>query len=380
VPSQRIEPAGASHAGAVTRPHPALLALARTGDLPSVADEREVVASAWEHRMSGLVADAVARRPLHDPAATLLLGERVDRQRSWHGRLWETLDVAVQRLAPLGIEPATIKGVTAEARWYAARGQRPCRDVDLLLGPGDVSRAADAIRALQPGHPFASLDPSWVTSGKLQAATLDIEGVTVDLHFDALKVGVPCRQADLVWSRTAALDLESGATARVLDPELSLVVFLLHLNKDRFRYLLGLIDVRNLLERESVDWDFVATFLADEGLTLPATRSLEVVCDTLSLRRCPLPPVRSAKSLVWSIVWRPSIHLRGEEGRRRFRKRQELIPFLGHGRARDGLTNMRRVLFPPRRLYEIANPDERGSYVRRVLLTRPVRYAKRTRS
>jgi hypothetical protein len=103
------------------------------------------------------------------------------------------------------------------------------------------------------------------------------------------------------------------------------------------------------------------------------------VCDTLALGPCPLPSTPSGKNLLWSIVWRPGIRLRGEEGRRRFRKRQELIPFLGRGRAREGLTNLRRVLFPARRLYEIANPGEPGGYLRRVLLTRPLRYVKRAR-
>ena len=76
-------------------------------------------------------------------------------------------------------------------------------------------------------------------------------------------------------------------------------------------------------------------------------------------------------------MWRPGIRLRGEEGRRRYRKRQELIPFLATGRAREAVVNLRRVLVPPRPLYEIANPGERGGYLPRLVITRPLRYLRR---
>ena len=329
--------------------------------------------------MTGLLWTATSNAPIADAVAFEQLKAHAERAEHWNGRLWETLGVAVGRLADLGVEVAAIKGVTSEARWYRRLGERPCRDIDLLLGPNDLGRAAEVIRALQPGHPMASMAQPWITRGALQAATLSIDDVTVDVHFDPLKLGIPCRQAELVWSRTHAADLPGGGTVRLLDPEVSLILFLLHLNKDRFRYLLGLVDVQRVLAEEEIDRDFVAQFLAVEGLSRPAALSLKVVSETLGCEVPSLPRARGIRTRVWAMTWRPSIQLRGEEGRVRYRKRQELIPLLGRGRVREGLANGWRVLVPPRALYEIANPGESGGYLRRLVVTRPVRYVRRLR-
>ena len=72
------------------------------------------------------------------------------------------------------------------------------------------------------------------------AATIELEDrLRVDLHFDPLKVGVPCRQLGRLYERATRAVLPGGGTVRTLDPELALVLFLLHLTKDRFRYVLG---------------------------------------------------------------------------------------------------------------------------------------------
>jgi hypothetical protein len=329
--------------------------------------------------MTGLLWTATEKTPIADVDAMQQLKAHVERAEHWNRRLWETLAIAAGRVAELGIEVVAIKGVMAEARWYRRVGERPCRDIDLLLAPKDLGRADEVIRVLQPDHPLTSIAPTWVNAGALQAATLAIEDVTVDVHFDPLKLGIPCRQAELVWSRTQREDLPGGGTVRLLDPETALILFLLHLNKDRYRYLLGFVDVQRVLAQEAIDWDFVAGFLAAEGLSTPVALSLEVVRDTLGLAVPALPHGRGVRARVWAVTWRPSIQLRGEEGRRRFRKRQELIPLLATGRVREGLVNARRVLFPPRDLYEIANPGEQGGYLRRLMITRPARYLRRLR-
>jgi hypothetical protein len=363
----------------MTRPHPALIALAATGELPAVDDERALVHSAWQHRMTGLLLTALADRPPADADARRQLVEHVQRSREQHERLWQTLQRAVKRLAELDIEVATLKGVTAEARWYDSVGERPCRDVDLLLGPLDVHRTTEVIRAIEPSHPLATVAQPWIDRGTMQAATLTVDGVPVDIHVDPLKLGVRLRQRELVWDRTGQVPLPDGGSVRVLDPELSLILFLLHLNKDRFRYLLGFVDVRRVIERETIDWGFVARFLAAEGLTVPAAQSLAVVAETLRLDVPALPRSPGLRSRIWDVVWRPSIRLRAEEGRRRYRKRQELLPFLCAGRSREGLVNAWRVLLPPRELYEIANPTERGGYLARLVITRSRRHLRRVR-
>lgn len=364
----------------MSRPHPALLDLAVERPLRPVDDLDELVRSAREHRMHGLLWTHIDQ--LVDPsvAAVSVLEAHDATTREWHGRLWQTLDDAVARLRDLGIEVMTLKGVVAESCWYDRIGERPCRDVDLLLAPRDLRRAGEVIDALEPGHPLGAVAVEWISRGILDAATVTVDGVRIDLHFDPLKVGLRCRQAEAVWERARRADLPGGTTVCTLDPELSLILFLLHQTKDRFRYVLGFVDVLRVIDQEDLDWDFVVRFARGEGLLEPVTLALDAVGATLEHPVPKLSQRRGLASKVWNVAWRPSIRLRGSEGRRRYKKRQELLPLLARGRTREGLVHGWGVLFPPRALYEAANPGERGGYAWRLAVKRPLRYIRRSRS
>jgi hypothetical protein len=173
--------------------------------------------------------------------------------------------------------------------------------------------------------------------------------------------------------------LPGGGTVRVLDPETSLILFLVHLNKDRFRYLLGFVDVRRVLERESIDWGFVERFLRGEGLLDPACLTLSVVGATLDMQVPVLTTPHGVRRRVWELAWRPSIRLRGYEGRARYRKRQELLPVLARGRLREGLAHWRHVLLPPRALTDAARPGARAPYAWRLGGGRLLNYLARRR-
>ena len=348
----------------MARPHPALVALAagrHPGPLPGSA---ALVTSAIDHGMQGLLWTHVA--DLGDGAGwrrTLAGADVAIRQR--HDRLWDTLATVRDRLAAVDVELATVKGVTAEARWYGRPGERPSTDLDVVVPPAAATRADEVLDVLQPGHALRSHAVELATSSVMQSVNTIVDGVAVDLHFDILKYGLPPRQRDLAWERTVLFPLGDGSTVRVLDPELALVHFLVHLNMDSFSWLLGLADVARVL-RGPVDWGFVERFVRNEGLEVVVYRSLTTVSAELSLPLPPLPRIRGPRVWLWDAAWPPPATLLGSAGTHRSR-RQDLLPFLVRGRlAAAGRWGL-HVLLPPRAAVAARYGGERGPYLVRLL-------------
>ena len=279
-------------------------------------------------------------------------------------RLWEVLESCVACLAEAGIEVATLKGVTAESRWYERRGERPCADVDLWLSPHQLDRAGDALRLLQPDHPWVPFFGAFAVSGRVQTVTLKRDGIEVDLHLDLFKTGLETRQPAQIWSATMSFDLPGGTVVRVLDPHTALVNLLIHLNKDRFQRLLGYADVARLISRYPVDWREIFRRAAGEGLETVVACSMEAVVADLGLEWPPdLPRPFGWQAAAWRVIWRPAIRLRGTEGRVRFRARQQLIPFLTTGGTSAAAKSVLREAFPPAQTVDIRYKDLRGPYL-----------------
>lgn len=316
--------------------------------------------------MSGLLWTGVARNLTHDASLAIGLAFDATRVQTWNERLWRTLSSVAATLHERGVEIATIKGVTSEGRWYDRLGERPCIDVDLLVGPDDLGRLDAILDVLGPGHPLRHDAPGLAVKGLLQSVELDVDGVTVDLHFDVFKLGIPCRQSPLVWERTVTYPLPDGGTVRVLDPETALVLSLLHLTKNRFRFLLGFVDVARIVEREDLDWAYLEQFLAAEGLETPCLLALEAVAATIGLAVPPRHLPGTWRRALWQVLWRPSVRLRGAAGVVRYRHRQQLLAFTGRGRDVDGARLLARSLFPAPSLIAYRQPGPSRPYVWRI--------------
>jgi hypothetical protein len=350
----------------VTRPHPALIELAAGRPLPSLAEDEvdRLLASAAEHRMTGLLFTRAEAGELNLPRRHLLALVRADlRQQAHHRRLWSALERLQRRFDALGVMTATFKGVSAETRWYDRLGERPCADLDLLLDPRMSHRIDEVVRDLQPGYLLAGDLHRLMPSGLLPSIDLDVDGIEVDLHTDLLKVEIPVRQATVIWDRTVTVEGPDGIRVRSLDPEISLVHLLLHLNRDRFARLLGYADVARLLAREEIDWAFVEDFLRGEGLLAPAHGALDAVADALGLERPPLPVSRGPRAALWRALWPEEERLQGRVGLAVEGHRQFWIPWLASGRQGEALWWwVRRRLLPPRALIRLYYPDTAGPY------------------
>lgn len=356
------------------RPHPLLLDLAAER-VPRPHDRGQLVgilSSSIEHRMSGLLRSSAADRTVNLPAEERRLLEARDlAQRAHHERLWNALVAIQRRLERRGILTAAAKGVAAEARWYARTGERPCRDLDLLLEPGSVSRVDEVIDELQPDHPFRSEVVRLVRTGTLQSVDLNFEGIGIDLHADLLKVEVPTRGREGIWERTLSIATPAGTLVRVLDAEISLILFAIHLNKDRFARLLGYADIVRLLAREPIDWSFVDDFLWREGLRIPVYSSLHAVSSDLGTAPPDVPRPGGWRATAWRALWPPRSRLRGALGSTTGFHRQLWIPWIAEGRTREALRwwMLRRVV-PSADLLRLYEPDVDGRYPWRWLVVR----------
>lgn len=349
---------------------PLLLDLA-AGRRPSEAVvDRHIVKLANEHRLTGLLW-TWARD--HEADVDLKRGLAQDDLfvQAHLARVWKVLEESVARLATAGIEVTTIKGVTSEDRWYGRRGERPCSDVDLLLSPDQLGRATEAVMLLEPDHLWATQVTPLATRGRIQTVTTHVDGLEVDLHFDLFKLGIPTRQSRDVWNQTRPYALPGGGSVRVLDDTTALVHFLVHLNKDRFQRLLGYADVARIVASGRVDWELANRLTHGEGITTSTYRSLEVVLDELTLS-WPAGIERPAgpRALIWNVVWRPGVRLRGTEGRIRFRRRQDWIALLARGRTLESLRWWLREMWPPASVVDAQYADVRGPYLWKLMMGR----------
>jgi hypothetical protein len=317
---------------------------------------------AADHRMTGLLC-TWGRERLNDRELKTLLVMHDLGVRAHLDRVWTVLESVVSALEAASIEVATIKGVTTEARWYQRQGERPCSDVDLLLSPRQLDRAAETVSVLQPNHPWIPQLDRLVTSRRIQAVTLRVDNVDVDLHFDLLKLGIPTRGAHLLWDRTVSYRLPGGATVRVLDDTAALFHLLVHLNKDRFQRLLGYADIQRVIAGGGVDWELLLRDARREGIEVAVFRTLEVVLDELGI---PWPSgvirPRGVRAFLWGLLWHRGVRLRGFEGRLRYRMRQNWIAFLARGRGIEATRWWLREIWPPAVSVDLRYAEIRGPY------------------
>ncbi len=284
-----------------------------------------------------------------------------------HAKLWRTLDEVVGTLGAAGIGTVTFKGVTDEARWFHRTGERPCADVDVVID--DIDRFDDAIAALMPTHQLIGQATRIARRGQARAIDLPIGDVTVDLHVDPVKVGPGWVNPKTWWSHTEPYSTPSGDIVRVFDREATTALRLLHLGRDRFRTLLGLVEVQRLADA-GVDWSIVRTLADMEGVGAPVGVAAEVVAEELRVEPF-LTPSNDWRTRWWRKLWKPEMRLLGELARVRYvRRSQWLLPLSMPGRVFETLAWMGRTAVPPAALFDLKHPGHDGPYAWRLIAAR----------
>lgn len=348
-----------------------LIDLAASRDPGAFGLTPEFLELAFEHRMGGLLWSYVkGSMPCDD--LTRRLAAHDLRTQAHLVRVRSLLGRCVRQLRREGIEVASIKGPITESRWYHRAGERPCSDVDLWLSPHQLDRAGDALELLQPDHPWVPFFGDLARTGAVQAVTLRVDGIEVDLHLDLLKTGLPTVGHEEIWARTEEFELADGTPVRVLDATTALFHFLVHLNKDRFQRLLGYADVARIIDG-GVDWRLFDALARTEDLERCTRQSCAVVLSDLQRPGVAIGPVRGGvRAAAWSVLWRRHIRLWGYAGRRRFRWRQLSIVLLAEHRSlRVRSSALLHELFPPTAVLEAQGRPVAARRLWELLLRRP---------
>lgn len=361
----------------MARPSSALIDLA-AGRSPAIsALDVPLVRSATEHRMHGLLYSWAAEQQLLEGEAGAIL--TAAEARSWARN--QLLAVHAGRLeksaADHGVEVTFIKGVALESQIYSRLGERPTSDMDICIRGGTTEDVAAWVTSLQPHHVWVPHLTALLDGHHIQSVDLVVDGVEVDVHFDPLKLEiVDARRPAELLARRATCQVGSESVTG-LDTEANLFIALLHLNKDRFRSLLGFSDVRRLLRRVE-DWDWIVRYATVEGLRTPILASLETVTSTLEIAD-DVPRSSGFGQRLWSVAWPADVRLLGREGVVRFRYRQMLIPLFGRGRRWEAARGLLRRVLPPAPMVRAFFPAARGGYIRTLVVGRIARRRQRSR-
>jgi hypothetical protein len=345
------------------------MSIARGESIPMVRDQLELLESAFDHRMTGLLWSraSAGHVSLEEDISKEL--ERIDLL-TWgrHMRLWAGLERISDQLTTLGVEFAVLKGVVAEHRWYERVGERPCWDLDILIAPDSWGRLDEIVSHLQPDHALAKETQELFHRGLIQGVTLWVDEIPVDLHFDVLKLGVRSRNTTLIWESTIWHESPHLRTpVRVLAPETAVLHYLVHLARDRFRRLLGFVDIARVIESQDLDWGLVDSMARDEGIETPVGVALDAVAETLTLGVGRMGTT-GWRDRAWRYLWRPEIRLLGSAADHRYTRRGVwLLPLLARGRTIEAARWWARTLFPPAALLDERHPGVRGPYLWRLM-------------
>ncbi|HUP18283.1 MAG TPA: nucleotidyltransferase family protein [Acidimicrobiia bacterium] len=347
----------------MSRPHSLLIDLAAGRRIETEVDE-EVVRSAEEHRMAGILKSAVDRGLSANATAIARLNKADALGWARNRMLLDAAKAIATRAKELDIDIFFIKGIANEARWYTRIGERPAWDIDLVLAPWHRNRLEELLRTLQPRHSLLN-EPEALRSPRLQSIDFGFHDLPVDLHLDALKLEVASTpNPALIFAKAYDLTLDESDSIRVLGGEASLVLAALHLNKDRFRYLLSYVDLFRIATDPAVNLAGALQLAEALGLARSFTSTLATAAEDLGV---PALGGLVADDRLWNLAWPASIRLLGSESEVRFRYRQFLLPLLEGGRWGEVLTSWWHRMLPP--MYEVRRnfPSERGPYLLRLI-------------
>lgn len=338
-------------------PHPALLPLIANDEVASTTPiTGPLVDSAIEHGVAPLVDETVGRLGLNgDHEAVVRLAMHSLDSAAATAASRRAL-VAVDDIArDLDIDLAVFKGLAIGSRWYPKPELRPAADIDVFIRPDQMARLGEFVEAAtsKPGsRPVVDL---MIAEGRVFEYSVEVDGVTIDVHLDPMNLVVPIRQSELVWERTETIDVGGARLIRVLDLELSIIQALLHLLRDGFNDLLHVYDVSLMLD-DGPDWAFIQEFADNEGLTDAVRFSVRVVCEALN-RPAPIPTHMSRLNrAVAAIAWPQRSRLGGFDGGSDGPHRQSLASLLITGRRLAVASALVRRVFPPRTVIDDRHP------------------------
>jgi hypothetical protein len=208
----------------------ALCRLLVSGVVPDDVDWPALVAAAMDHGLAPALAlrlSALGRRPPDDVRAPLraeLAGSAGQAM-----QMQAALPAVLAALAGAGVACVVLKGADVARRCYPDPAARPMVDLDLLVRPGDLAAAEQALAALsyrrsEPPAPGDDLD-QWHKHITLVGG--QARWPTIELHWHLVERPWSVRERldmDWFWQRT-----ETAAAAGLVLPRFTAEALLVHL-------------------------------------------------------------------------------------------------------------------------------------------------------
>lgn len=235
-----------------------------------------VVEEAGRHGVLGIIAPHLVGLPLPD-APRRFIEQHTTVSRLWHEHTVASQDHAVSTLDAAGVRVCVIKGPTLAERLYADPAARTSMDIDLLVAPSDIERAAAALdEAGYAGDSVAYRSYLLQYAHHLHFSLA--ERPPIELHFHAyvgFGIIVP---AVALTERALIHRTASGMDVFVPSPEDEIVYLAVHAAGHSFIRLVWLYDLKLLIMKTPrLDWDAVAERSAALGVLAPVSYALHLL-------------------------------------------------------------------------------------------------------
>jgi hypothetical protein len=231
------------------------------------------------------------------------------------------LDAAMTRVlassSTAGIPTVILKGPILSRIVYPVPGLRPYSDIDLMVKPADEGRAVAALLACgleevpHGAEVLRQAHAHHVHEGNaFHRVFMDPgRGVMVELHLDALQMGLRPAHEEARWSRVREVPELPGALMLSLEDQI--IQLSVHVHKHGFDRLIWLKDL-DLIVREygaELDWPMILASARAEGVDSSVWYSLWLATE---LFMTPVAPAvlatfapRAIVRLLYRLVWPP---------------------------------------------------------------------------
>jgi hypothetical protein len=214
-------------------------------------------------------------------------------QQLWNRQVRGSLEHAACALAQRGVKPCVLKGPVLGERLYPTAAARPSMDVDLLVQPGDIDFAVQALR--EAGYDGDSdADASYLLRHGHHLHFTRAAMPAVELHFHAYAGFGAVLPAAALIDRAVEHRLTDDVAVLVPSAEDEFVYLAVHAAGHSFIRLVWLYDLKLLLRRQAaLDWTRITSVSQTSSVTHAVAYTIRLLETWLGIQTGDLPePLR----------------------------------------------------------------------------------------
>jgi hypothetical protein len=262
--------------------------------------------------------------------------------------LAQAMEEALLALEAEGVPVAVLKGPVIAEQFYPDANLRPYRDIDLLVPLEASERVAELCGRLgyvvAEDHGGTHAAQHGTCETPFETAYLHTEtGLSLDVHYDHLQVGLRPRELDGLWRRSEAWTFQRARARRpgLNDLFLSLAV---HLHRHGFERLIWFKDLDLIVRRtgDQLDWRWLNETARAEGVAASLQHTLWLLQRLLVTPLSDEAAALACVSRLHRLLWREGDVIEAGERRGRWRRAVQFAPAEGLRGALPSLLLMGR--------------------------------------